>query len=144
MQTFLNYVESHWILIFGELLVFLGGMTLGVLLISLRHAKILQKIYISPNYKDADWNLARIHGSNGREYVYLNPKSFIQTVEAWVTYHWWVFTGRKSDYLLESPKLQRVLLVCTACFLLGLSSFELYNVFDIRPLNTHIIEELID
>lgn len=144
MQNFFNYVESHWVAILGELIVFSGGMVLGGFAMSLLIARTMRKIYISPKFKDADWNLARITGDNGREYVYLNPKSYLNTLEAWVSYYWWNVSGRRPDYILESPKLQRTILVVAACCLIGLSSFELYNVFDIRPLNTHIIEEMID
>lgn len=144
MHNFFNYVDSHWVVILGELIVFIGGMVLGGFIVSLVIAKTMQNIHISPKFKDADWNLARIKSDDGREFVYINPKSYLKTLEAWVSYYWWIATGRQPDYILESPKLQRVILVVTACCLISLSSFELYNVFDIRPLNSHIIQEMID
>lgn len=144
MQHFFDYIDQHWISILGELLVFIGGMVLGILLIALRNVKHFQRIYISPKFKDAEWNLARIHDGKGNEYIYLNPKGYLQTAEAWLTYHWWTLTGKREDYFISSPSKQRKIAATLVFLLAFLAVFELYNVFDIRPLNTHVIETLID
>lgn len=144
LQHVFDYVFTHWTSILGELLVFAGGMILGILLISARTVRHLQKIYISPNFKDAEWNLARFHDKKGNEYVYINPKGYLQTAEAWFVYHWWTLSGRKQDYFISNPSKQRSLVTAVVFLLAFLAVFELYNVFDVRPLNTHVIETLLD
>lgn len=144
MQHVLNYIDQHWISIFGELLVFIGGMVLGIILIAMRNVRHFQRIYISPKFKDAEWNLARIKDKDGKEYVYLNPKGYLQTAEAWLVYHWWTLTGKKQDYFISSTRKQRSIATAAIFLLAFLAAFELYNVFDIRPLNTHVIETIID
>lgn len=144
MQHVFDYIDQHWISILGELLVFVGGMALGIILLAMRNVRHFQRIYISPKFKDAEWNLARIHDKHGNEYVYLNPKGYLQTAEAWLVYHWWTFTGKKQDYFISNTSTQRSIAAAAICLIAFLAVFELYNVFDIRPLNKHVIETLID
>lgn len=144
MQHVFDYIDQHWVSILGELLVFIGGMVLGVILVTMRNVTHFQRIYISPKFKNAEWNLARIRDQKGNEYVYLNPKGYLQTAEAWLVYHWWTLTGKKEDYFISSTKKQRSIVAVTISLLAFLAVFELYNVFDIRPLNKHVIESLID
>lgn len=89
------------------LAVFTGGLIAGYVVNELRTARLLQKIYISPKHKEADWKLARVSSNDGREFIYLNPKSYLQTLDMWLSFKVWNGSGRKQDYLLYSTKARR-------------------------------------
>jgi hypothetical protein len=134
-MTAAEYFDRFWAYILADTTIFIGGMVFGTIIATLYYIKHFQNIYVSPKFKKADFNIARIVDSCGNEYIYLNPKTIRQSLEAWTAYLWWNFRGKKTDYIIENKKLQRTLFIWVITIAIIVTLYGIFNIFEIQGVD---------
>lgn len=134
-----EFFAEYFVFIVVDISIFISGVVGGIVFNIFVSAKILREIYISPNFKGKEWNIARIP-KGGKTYVYLNPKTYRQTLATWVSFLWWRFTGRKHDYLLENKRKQGQIAIILFTLSAVIIVYGLYAVFTIQHVHENPIK----
>lgn len=135
--TFPNFHDSYDITVMSsDLFLFIAGVFLGLLIFLLFLPKLLTNVFITPKLKgNTDINMVSVlHEKTGKEFIYLNPRTFTQSVGMLISFVFWRFSPRKhkKTYHLHVNRTA-TLLFYVVIFILSVNIISaLYLIFTIQ------------
>jgi hypothetical protein len=115
---------------FYDFTLYLSGFVTGFIVLLVFFAFIVRNVYISPHIKSTDLNLVKVvDEKKNMAFVYINPVTFLQTLETIISFGVWCLKGRRENIIFQSSKKQKAI-VCILIFLSAvLTTYALWELF---------------
>lgn len=132
-----DFTSSYDIhVITSDLFLFIAGVFLGVLIFLLILPKVLTNVFITPKLKDnGDINMISVeHEKTGTRFIYLNPRTFTQSVGMIISFLLWRISPRKKKrtFHLHVNRTATIIFYVVIAVLSANVLFAIYTIFTVQ------------
>lgn len=123
------------IIVLSDLFLFLAGVILGLLIFVLYLPSLFANVYISPKLKEnTDLNMISVVNEKGEEFIYLNPRTFTQSVGMIMAFVLWRFTPTKKrrTFHLHADRIALTIFFSIVTVLTIIVLVALYLIFTVQ------------